>query len=297
MRNCAFLTLADPGDYVIDDEHAYEPLRDLGWRVEAVPWNRPGVAWEAYDMVVIRSSWDYTRDLDGFLAVLADIDRRVPLENSLPLVRWNVDKTYLRDLDARGVPTVPTVWRERLAPGDLAPLFDRMGGGEIVIKPVVGASAEGAFRLDATSVRQRALEIETYYANRALQAQPFVRAIPEEGEYSLFYFNGKHSHTILKTPKSEDFRVQEEHGGIIRGVPADEALHAAGRATLEALDEAPLYLRADFVRSNDDSCYWLMELELVEPSLYLRTDPQAPAHFARAIDDRYSRRPTEGAAR
>lgn len=299
-RSCAFLTLAEPGDYVIDDEHAYEPLRELGWRVEAVPWNRPDAAWDAYDLVVIRSSWDYTQDLDGFLAVLEEIERRdTRLENRLPLVRWNLYKTYLRDLATRGVATVPTVWRDRLRPGDLEGVFQEVASDQMVIKPVIGANAEGAYRLDAGSVRELAGEVETYYADRALQAQPLVRAVIDEGEYSLFYFNGEHSHTILKTPKSEDFRVQEEHGGIIRAVPGDDALHRAGRQILRALDETPLYVRADFVRSNDggssprrgtDASYWLMELELVEPSLYLRMDPEAPRRFARALDARFAER-------
>ncbi len=289
MKNCAFLTLAEPGDYVIDDERVYEPLSDLGWQIEAVPWNRPDVAWEDFDLVVIRSSWDYTQDLDGFVAVLTDIDRRTRLENGLPLVRWNLYKTYLRELEAAGVPTVPTVWRERLRPGDLQGLFDTIDSEEVVIKPVVGANAEGAYRLDAEGVRQRASEVEAYYADRALQAQPLACAVLDEGEYSLFYFNGEHSHTILKTPKSKDFRVQEEHGGIIRAVSGDAALRVAGQATLDALEAPPLYLRADFVRSNDGGSYWLMELELVEPSLYLRMDPEAPGNFARAIDARFSR--------
>ncbi len=285
MRHCAFLTMADPAGYFIDDEHAYEPLAALGWRVEAVPWNRPGVAWGDYDLVVIRSTWDYFHDPDAFLAVLAEIERSgVRLENPLELVRWNLRKTYLRDLEARGVPVAPTVWRDRLAPGELLSLLDEVPGEEAVLKPVVGANAEGAFRLDRHSARERASEVENYYSARALMAQPFARYVLDEGEYSLFYFAGEHSHTILKTPRSEDFRVQEEHGGVIRAVDAEDALVAAGRTVLEAVGEAPLYLRADFVRSGEGATFWLMELELIEPSLYLRMDPEAPVRFARAVD-------------
>lgn len=284
--------MAEPGGYVIDDEHAYEPLRAIGWQVEAVPWTLREVDWERFDMVVIRSPWDYTADVDAFLATLAEIESRgVRLENRLSLVRWNLHKTYLRDLAGRGLAIVPTLWRPRLRPGDLEALYEEVtggvGGDEIVIKPVVGASAEGAYRLDAGTRRERAGEVESFYADRELQAQPLARAVLEEGEYSLIYFNGEHSHTLLKTPKTDDFRVQEEHGGIIRGVTAEDALRDAGDATLEALDETPLYLRADFVRSNNGDDFWLMELELVEPSLYLRTDPGAPARFARALDARF----------
>lgn len=288
MRRCAFLTMTDLSGHVIDDQRAYAPLHDLGWHIEAVPWSQPGVAWQDYDLVVIRSAWDYTRHLDAFLAVLADIEQHARLENRLPLVRWNTSKTYLRELAASGVATVPTVWRDRLDSGDLEGLFEEVASEEIVIKPVVGASAEGAYRIGAREARKMAGEVEAFYARRALQAQPLVRAVLDEGEYSLIYFNGEHSHTLLKTPKSEDFRVQEEHGGIIRAVDAEKALHDAGKAVLEILSETPLYVRVDFVRANDSDSFWLMELELVEPSLYLRLDPEAPKRFARALDERFS---------
>jgi glutathione synthase/RimK-type ligase-like ATP-grasp enzyme len=156
----------------------------------------------------------------------------------------------------------------------------------VVIKPVIGLNAHGAFRLDKKTAHSRADEVNTYYVDRALLVQPFLSAITTEGEYSLFYFNGEHSHTILKLPKPADFRVQEEHGGVIRAVETEDALRDAGDAALLAVGTVPpLYARADFVRTNDRSGYWLMELELIEPSLYLRMDAGAPARFARALHD------------
>lgn len=290
MRRCAFLTLDDPSSYVIDDGLAIEPLRALGWEVQPVSWRRPGVAWNGYDLVVIRSTYDYMTAPDAFLAALEEIERSgTPLFNDLGIVRWNLRKTYLRDLAGRGVPVVPTIWRDGLRPGELGDLFRAVGAAEAVVKPVVGANAEGAWRLDARTVRERAEEIEAWYADRALMAQPFVPAVVQEGEFSLFYFNGEHSHTILKTPRASDFRVQEEHGGQIRPVAADAALLAAGGAALRAIGAAPLYARADFVRTPANDGFWLMELELIEPSLYLRMDPGAPARFARAIHARAAR--------
>jgi glutathione synthase/RimK-type ligase-like ATP-grasp enzyme len=287
MRRCAFLTLDDSTGYVIDDELAYAPLVALGWRVDAIPWRRPQPEWHAYDAVVIRSTWDYITDPDAFLGVLGEIERSgTPLFNGLDLVRWNIRKTYLRDLAERGVAVVPTIWRERLNRDELADLIEEVGTAEVVIKPVLGANASGAFRLDAQTARSRAGELSAYYADRPLLAQPFLSAITTEGEFSLFYFNGEHSHTILKLPKTGDFRVQEEHGGIIRASETDDALRDAGDAALRAIGEETLYARADFVRANDGSGYWLMELELIEPSLYLRMDPGAPERFARALHDR-----------
>jgi glutathione synthase/RimK-type ligase-like ATP-grasp enzyme len=291
VRTCAFLTLEDPGNYVIDDDLATGPLASLGYRVVTVPWSRPGTRWGDYDAVVIRSTWDYPRDPKAFLSVLGEIEASgTPLFNPLELVRWNIRKTYLRDLADRGVPVVPTVWRERLGAGDLARLLSGTGWREMVVKPVLGASAGGAYRVREGMGSGAAAAIETYFMDRALMAQPFLDTVASEGEFSLFYFNGEFSHAILKTPRASDFRVQEEHGGTIRSVSADRALRDAGARSLRALDTVPLYARADLIRAPDADLYWLMELELVEPSLYLRMDPAAPGRFARALGERLEAR-------
>ena len=115
MRRCAFLTLEDSTGYVIDDELAYAPLAALGWQVDTISWRRTDLEWQAYDAVVIRSTWDYVDDPGAFLDVLGEIERSgTPLFNGLDLVRWNIRKTYLRDLAERGVAVVPTIYRDRL---------------------------------------------------------------------------------------------------------------------------------------------------------------------------------------
>jgi hypothetical protein len=282
VRQVAFLTMHDPSGFVIDDELAVLPLARRGIHVDTVPWDRPGVDWRRYALVVIRSTWDYPQDAARFLAVLEGIERAgVRLENGSDIVRWNMQKTYLRDLAARGIEIVPTFWRERLAPGDLVPLFEELRSDEGVIKPVVGANARGAWRLDARRARELAPEIEAYFADRPLMMQPFERGIVEEGEFSLMFMSGRHSHTILKTPKRGDFRVQEEHGSEIRLVTPEAALLDAGQAAMAAVGQKLLYARADLVRSRD--AFRVMELELVEPSLYLRVDPGAPERFADAV--------------
>ncbi len=287
MLRCAFLTLDDSTGFFIDDELAYPPLAAFGWRVEAVSWRSPSGDWRAYDAVVIRSTWDYIADPDSFLGVLAEIeDSGTPLFNALDLVRWNIRKTYLRELAGRGVPVVPTIWRERLAPNELPALLEEVGTDEVVIKPVVGLNAEGVFRVNAHGAEEPSVELSAYYTERQLMVQPFLSHVSAEGEFSLCYFDGKLSHAILKTPKAHDFRVQEEHGGVIRAVEAEAGLREAGNIVLRALDSVPLYARADFVRANDGGAFWLMELELIEPSLYLRMDDLAPERFAQALHER-----------
>lgn len=266
----------------MDDELAIDPLARRGWQVETIPWNRAGVEWNRYHLAVIRSTWDYQHHGEEFLAALAAMELAgVKIQNGIDIVRWNMAKTYLRELRARGVATVPALWRDGLKPGGLQTLFDELGSDQAVIKPVVSGNAEGAWRLDRAQVRTLAAEIEPYYSERPLMLQPFERGILEEGEYSLMYFNGVFSHSVLKVPKRGDFRVQEEHGADIRWVQAEPALREAGDAAIATIGRPLLYARADLVRSGGG--FRVMELELVEPALYLRMDPGAPDRFAEAI--------------
>lgn len=286
MNTCAFLTMSDLDGFVVDDDLAIPPLSDLGWSVAYVPW-RSVVDWDAFDAVVIRSTWDYMEAPVRFLEVLQSIeDSSATLMNELDLVSWNLEKTYLKRLAAHGIDVVPSRWGCGLSRFDMEAAFDEFSTDEVVLKPVVGANALDTFRVKRATLPEQEPSLVRSYAARDFLLQPFVPAILEEGEHSLIFFNGAFSHAIQKQPKEQDFRVQEEHGASVRPVrPTDPQLSAAARA-LDALPEPPLYARVDLVRF--DSGYALMELELIEPSLYLRFDPLAPARFAHALDRRMS---------
>jgi glutathione synthase/RimK-type ligase-like ATP-grasp enzyme len=279
----ALLTLDDRSAYVIDDDLAVAELRARGHAVEEIPWRRRGVDWRVFDLVIIRTTWDYQHDLPGFLAALAAIEATgVPLANPGALVRWNARKTYLRDLAARGVAVVPTRWGHGLSAAGLASLCAGFGDDGCVLKPTVSANAHDTFRLPRAVHPTVAAEVAARFADREWMAQPFVRAVVDEGEFSVFYFDGAYSHAIVKRPKSGDFRVQEEHGGLITPIEPDAALRGAADRVMAALDAAPLQARVDLVRL-DDGALALMELEAIEPSLYFRTHPRAAAHFADAV--------------
>lgn len=283
MKQCAFLTLDERGDFVIDDEHAIEPLADLGWQVSTVSWRQTDRLWSDFDAVVIRSTWDYWHDAPAFLETLARINRQTRLANPLDLVHWNLAKTYLRDLQGTGVGVVPTLWLDDLPVAAIGHWARDLASDELVVKPVVGANGQDAFRLSPHDDPRRLRDIAERFRGRACMVQRFERNVLEEGEYSLFFFSGEYSHAILKVPAAGEFRSQEERGAAIRPVTPEGALLASGRRALAAVSPAPLYARVDFVR-NDTGGYDLMELELIEPSLYLRTDSEAPVRFARAVD-------------
>jgi hypothetical protein len=281
MNRIAFLSADNLEGYVIDDDLCYEPLRKLGWKVETISWRNAEVDWRQFAGAIIRSTWDYQRSLPAFLLTMERISASTPLANPFEIVRWNADKIYLRDLEKRGARIVPTIWKEKgIESGDAEHWFDELETNELVIKPTVSANAENTARLTRGQIFPPALSAAL--AGCPCMVQPFMRGIVDEGEFSLFYFRGNYSHAILKTPKPDDFRVQEEHGGIIRTANPEPGLLATGDHIMRLLGRDLLYARVDFVR--DGAGFVLMELELIEPSLYLRTEKDAPARFASAID-------------
>jgi glutathione synthase/RimK-type ligase-like ATP-grasp enzyme len=283
MKRCAFLTMDNLDGFVSDDELAIEPLAALGWQAELISWRQTAVPWSRFDVVIIRTTWDYQNDAQAYLSVLEAINHDSHLENSLSLVRWNMHKRYLSDLEQRGIGIVPTVWGQNLDYKGLRALFAEHQVAELVIKPAIGANADDTFRLAQTADMAAFAEVEAVFGSKAFMAQPFMRGIVKEGEFSLFFFGGEYSHAILKSPKSEDFRVQEEHGGQIQAIDAEALLVYRARTAVEVIKPAPLYARVDLVRTESGD-FVVMELELIEPSLYLRMDRDAPVRFAGALD-------------
>jgi glutathione synthase/RimK-type ligase-like ATP-grasp enzyme len=284
MKRCCFLTMYDLEGFVCDDDLARPPLEGLGWQLSDCGWRNPGVDWSQFDVVVIRSTWDYQSDPTGFLATLEHITHSSALLfNSLDTVRWNLRKSYLADLRTQGVAIVPTVWCETVEQARIEHVFEEFGVPELVLKPIVGANADHAYRVSRPHLSEMLGTLSQAYGKSGFLAQPFVSSVVNEGEYSLFYFGREFSHAILKTPEPGDFRVQEEHGGRIVSVQPDRSLLETGNQVIRSLPEIPLYARVDLVRMADNR-FAVMELELIEPSLYFRMDSGAPERFARTLD-------------
>jgi glutathione synthase/RimK-type ligase-like ATP-grasp enzyme len=279
--------MADAGDYVTDYHVSFEPMKALGWTVETVDWqSRPD--WSRFDAVYICTPWDYPQHVDEFRAVLRTIDESPAiLFNDIAIVNWNLEKTYMRDVEARGDDIVPSSWYDNFEPSMVARFFTKHACDKVVIKPLIGANAKDTFVL-ANPVDDALLAtLQDTFTGRRFFVQPFIENIRTEGEYSLFFFNGAYSHAIRKTPKAGDFRVQEEHGAEIAPTEPPNGLLQVAQTVFSRIEPLPVYGRGDWVRG-DDGRFLLMELELIEPSLYLRTDAAAPARFAAAFD-RYVR--------
>jgi len=289
MKNCAILTMENLSDFECYDSLLDKPLAQRGWQTQLVPWRSQNVDWQQFDAVIIRSPWDYQDDASAFIAVLEEIERSsTVLLNSLATVRWNIDKIYLKSLTEQQVNIVPTLWGNNLLGKDIIGFFDYFNCPEIVIKPRISANADNTFWLKKETFETVLSQLEVIFSQADFMVQPFMNSVIEEGEFSLFYFDGEYSHAILKTPKADDFRVQEEHGGQLQSIKPEKLLLAQAQHTLAAITkltgESPLYARIDFIRDkNSNPSFALMEAELIEPSLYFNMDKKSADRFANAL--------------
>ena len=282
MKRVAFLTMDSLADFVCYDHLAIPPLAQLGWSVSEVSWHSRNVNWNQFEAVVIRSPWDYQSQSEAFLQTLEEIASSTILLNSLEIVRWNIRKTYLRDLQERGISIVPTRWFDTFGQLNPETIHDDLETDEIVVKPLIGANADFAYRLIRDRTTSNWQAAEGHYQSRPFLAQPFVRSIQTTGEISLFYFAGQYSHAILKMPAAGDFRVQEEHGGQLQAWEPETDFRKLADEVMCQLPERTLYARVDLVRL-DSGPPAVMEVELIEPSLYFPYDPDSPARFANAF--------------
>jgi glutathione synthase/RimK-type ligase-like ATP-grasp enzyme len=254
-----------------------DALRATGLDPVAEVWTDPSVDWSAYDAVLLRSVWDYHVRYDEFTEWLSLVDKAgVPVFNDSGLVRWNGDKRYLVELRERGVATVPS----QVAAGDcLREVVAGLDGQEIVVKPTVSASALHTVRGVAGSEDlSRAMDNlpDTVYL-----VQPFLSEILTDGEWSLMFIDGEFTHAVVKRPAAGDYRVQMMFGGEATLIDPPRAVLESARSALAAAGSPPLYARVDGVVVNGR--FLLMELELIEPYLFLPEFPEATEKLAAAV--------------
>lgn len=285
MKRCAYLTMENNDFWTIDADLAFPYMEMLGWQVKAVPWRNASCDWNKFDAVYVGTPWDYPEAPQQFMHLLQEIDEsKAILVNDLALVRWTLTKIYLRDLEERGADIVPSLWFDDFAADQLTHAFDEFSVDTIIIKPVVSTNATDTYLLRRELLADVQANLQSTFRKRPFVVQPFIENIQSDGEYSLFYFDAKFSHGIRKVPKESDFRVQEEYGAEITSLDPEAALIAAGNRIFDLVEPTPVYARVDFVRSSGGR-FLLMELELIEPSMYLRMNEKAPRRFAEAFDN------------
>lgn len=251
-------------------------LEAAGLVVEPRVWTDPHCA-DGVDVVLPLVAWGYNLRFAAWLALLDRLEAaRVAVLNPVALLRWNSDKAYLAELTTQGIPTVPTLAVDALDDAALVRARDHFGTPELVVKPPISAGADGTYRLtpgDSLPPDVRA---------RRMLVQPFQPAITTHGELSLMLFNGMFSHAVLKSAKPGDFRVQPHLGGTEQAVDAPpEALALAHRA-MAAAPATAAYARVDLIADGQGG-WQVMELELIEPALWLDKVEGSAERFGTAI--------------
>lgn len=282
-----------PNDY--DMTPLVEACCQLGLDVEVNDWDDASVDWARFGDVVFRSPWSYLTQLPAFLDWCERVDSVTTLRNPLPVVRWTLDKHYLADLEAHGVPTIPTTFVD--SPADIAGVVAALGEseveGDLVVKPAVGAYSQGvqSFHRHDRDAMARQLH-RLLDSGRTALVQPYMTSIDTLGETDLIYFDGAFSHAICKESLLDASGVAREPTQDVRSArkpdadehaTAERALNAV--ATILSLDEPLLYARVDLVK-DEHGAPRVHEMELCEPSLSLAFSEGAAQRFAQALSRR-----------
>jgi glutathione synthase/RimK-type ligase-like ATP-grasp enzyme len=265
------------------DQQLLAPLHALGFSAEPVMWSDPAIEWTEYAAVVIRSCWDYHHRINEFLDWIGRLETaRVPVINTASTVRWNASKTYLTELGARGVPIPPTIVVRRGATDrEAAPAIAALPSTDVVIKPAVSATAYETWRATVPLDPVDTARLRALTARGDVIVQSFVREIATSGELSFVFFDGVYSHAARKLPRQGDFRVQADHGGLLEITDAPAEIIRQAQAIVRHAPSVPTYARVDGVVIG--GVFTLMELELIEPELYLSQVGAAAPRFAAAI--------------
>jgi hypothetical protein len=279
----ALVTCAEIPELEPDDRLVAGPLRALGVASEPVVWDDPSVDWDRYDLVVLRSPWDYARRHDEFVAWAASVPR---LANAAEVVEWNTDKRYLAELSAAGVRTVATEWFTPTS------VWAPPAAGEWVVKPSISAGSKDTGRYDLADPQHRewaATHVRRLQdAGRVVMVQPYLPAVDTHGETAMIFLDGGYSHAIRKGPMLDGpdtgFQGLYKPEAIVARQPTDAEREQA-ELVMKAIpaDLAPtLYARVDLIPGPDGDPV-LVELELAEPSLFLDYAEGAADRFAAAI--------------
>ena len=280
LATCERLPNLDP-----DDQRLLPALKQLDISAEVAVWSDPAVDWSRFDACIIRSTWDYVDQRERYVSWAQQVAARIPLWNPAPVIAWNTDKTYLRELEIQGIPVVPTRW---LCKGDkvhLDTLAAETGWTEWVVKPVVSAAGVNTHRVRKKDANAFQPVFEELLAREDVMVQPYFPSIETTGELSFIYLNGELSHAVAKRPAPDNFLIHEHLGGQYQTfAPTRKQLAQTGKV-LTRVPWPLLYARVDMML-DEAGQMCLSELEVTEPSLYLGYDPESPMRLARAIRQR-----------
>jgi glutathione synthase/RimK-type ligase-like ATP-grasp enzyme len=290
MKRIAFLaspnyetTLAKCPDFINEFDLFEKEFARLGAKLERVHWRDANVDWKRFDRVIPKSCWDYSEHPEEFAAYLKRMrEEQIPFQNDLEIVTWNMRKNYLLDLQARGLKVGELTLVAQGSQMDFEAVKKLFGDGMIVAKPSISGGARNTVRCQAQDLSKHREMLENVLKSCDVILQPFFPEVVDDGEYSIFFFGGQYSHALVKKPAAGDYRAHQLFGARnIKYEPTEREIDQA-HSFVKAVPHACAYARVDVFRRSGD--LYLMELELIEPYLYLELAPKiSPTLFCEAI--------------
>lgn len=265
-----------------DDRLLQDALMSMGWTSIRVDWTAQDVDWTRFHCAVFRTTWDYFDRISEFNNWLRRIERQTRLCNEASLIRWNLDKHYLADLESKGIPIVPTRFIPAGSELFLSDLLEETGWMDAVIKPCISGAARHTYRVHPRNAARVQSIIGPLLRSESFLLQPFLPDVQHTGEDTLVFLDGSFTHAVRKVPRPGDYRVQDDHGGTVHPLQPDPEQIELAERTMASCHPPPAYGRVDMAR--DPAGQWLvMELELIEPELWLRNSPESAEKLAQAI--------------
>ncbi len=267
---------------LLEDEILRKELEKRGLQVTRQDWADPEFDWGLCEKAVFRTTWDYFHRFNEFKSWLEQVKNQTQLINTYEVIRWNMDKKYLMELEEKGVTIPPTRIVKKEENKSLQILQSELGWDEFVLKPTVSGAGRHTYRICKSSLGEYEGLFGELLEKEDMMVQEFQRSITHKGEVSLLFFGTNYSHSILKKAKKGDFRVQDDFGGTVHPYTASKEEVTFAKSALEASGKNTAYARVDIIWDNDNNLA-LSELELIEPELWLRNYPQGGKFFADAI--------------
>jgi glutathione synthase/RimK-type ligase-like ATP-grasp enzyme len=278
----ALVTAPTFPDCTPDETLLAQALARRGVRAGPVVWDDPAVDWSRFRLALVRTAWDSDLRRDAFVAWAERAGALCPLWNPPDVIRWNTHKGYLRELEARGIPTIPTLWLERGTAPDVGALLAERGWTDAVLKPAVSAGARDTLRLrgpgDLTAAHALVARV---LPHKDMMVQPYLPSVEQQGEFGLVFLGGRHTHTVRRQAALSGQPGYDSTAATLASASEEE--RAFAQTVLDATGRRLLYARVDVARDAHGALR-LMELEATEPNLFLRLGgPQAVEHWVDAL--------------
>jgi len=287
MSKIAFVTYRAQPRMTTGDSLMYNPLAEHGLKLMAAPWDDLTIRWTDFALVVLRSPWDYHTRLPEFMEWLDLLEEEdIPVWNPISLLRWNANKLYLKALYEKNISIVPTEFVQTGEVANLNEILTRRNWAQAIVKPTIGAGASKLWQVNLAQAERHQKKFDKALASDSLMVQPLLQEIVTNGELSFMYFRNwqgeiTFSHAVVKRPKENDIRVQEEFGGQTMNMVVSPEIQTQVDLIAHSIQDEWLYMRVDGVII--EGVFHLMELELLEPELFLDYNKHAPKLFATAI--------------